>query len=317
MSHEEPKNPRESLEMVDNETFFENNDRRTRFAEAINAFIDKASGMMINRHSGKHLSELLEAIFVETMNSRNFHINAGEHFFSIGDIDLEVKDGNYLRRVIETGINIDHWKGTFGFTLERLFVIFKEFGVNFNKEKWDELFSGREIEQKKEKAEDSVETDEDMRHVVFIDTSRGPKSAGRRTAVVSNEPLGKRFVWKPEIYKGTLYIVGRDLKINRDILKRIKEESIQGLPANVMDYLVLHPEFIPKEWRSMGVDMVVFPGSIFIDTDGSGRPIAGSEMVGCLELDRDLNIWAPSYRPIVSVTPISSTVAVARYLDAE
>jgi hypothetical protein len=288
---------------------------KDRFSKVLDVFLEQASIMLTPRHNNQ-LDEMLFALFCRCLESRGFKGVVDTENFTFTLYDILNKNMFVICDIsINTGLGDDPELSNFWTISEIISVLSSsDSGVFFNKEKWDELFGGKEIEFENE-VEGSDETEEDMRHVVFIDTSRGPKIPHRRMSVVENTSLSPIFVWIPEMYMKTLHILGTGLNIKRGVLKYVNDENLQGLPASVMDYLVLHPEFIPEEWRKAGVDIVIFPGSIFIETDSSGKHIPTTEKVGCLELDRDLNMWKTCYRPIVSATPPSKTIAVAVYTD--
>lgn len=99
-----------------------------------------------------------------------------------------------------------------------------------------------------------------MKHI--INTNSAPKIPYDGWTVESHAKMGK-LDWgkiKPELYLSEKqkngYIVGEEL------LSEL--EGKNPLNANVLDYLLDHPDLIPKEWRGK---WIYFWGTIYRDSD--------------------------------------------------
>ena len=116
----------------------------------------------------------------------------------------------------------------------------------------------------------------------------------------------KRFPCLSEGYAATREWVGK-LMTGRDLLKELEENKIPVLNACVLDYLLLHPELIPNEWKVdfpgewkpeyWGVQQkqIVFWGTIYRGDKSFHNP-GGKLYVRCLmyrhnHIDQNLNRW--------------------------
>lgn len=97
--------------------------------------------------------------------------------------------------------------------------------------------------------------------------------------------------------KTSLYLSKKQKKGSiggHDLRKELSDKPVMN--ANVLDYLLAHPELIPEEWKSKAV---FFWGTIYRDSDGDFyvRCLgwSGSEWGwGCLWLDSDFSSGGPA-----------------------
>jgi|GEM_PF-3178554 len=300
MSHEETKSPKESIETVDNETFFRNDERRTRLGQAINTFVNKASMMMSSRHDAD-LYDFLEGIFNNTLESRNFRVNVSENIFNIGDIDL-IKDDDDLdvRHIVETDISLESWKvgkGTFGITLEMLFIILESQNVDFDKNKWDGLFeSGGKGEE--------VDQDEAEQDIFLVDTNKPPKLPYRYARVCSTNNLGL-ITWDSYTYKDSLVELSEEIETG-DELMCLEADTTSFLPSSVADWLLLHQEQIPEKWKKY--KKIFFLGTIFMKNDTKGYVVPETDFVVFLQFEGRWILSIKSSKDRIGEHPIAVAV---------
>lgn len=98
----------------------------------------------------------------------------------------------------------------------------------------------------------------------FIDCDAGPFIPDGW--IVEEHKKGGLWKWNPRI---PLYLSKKQKKGSiggHDLLKELSDKPI--LNANVLDYLLAHPELIPEEWKGKAI---FFWGTIYRDSDGHLR----------------------------------------------
>lgn len=108
----------------------------------------------------------------------------------------------------------------------------------------------------------------------------------------------RRFPSLSEGYAGMHELVGKTMT-GRDLLKELEENKVPVLNACVLDYLLLHPELIPDDWKVDFPDAqqkhIVFWGTIYRGYKTGNNP-DGVLYVRCMmyrpnPYGRDPSVW--------------------------
>jgi hypothetical protein len=107
-----------------------------------------------------------------------------------------------------------------------------------------------------EKEEETVETKEGIKNIIDCDAD---PSAPYNWIVKEHQKCGQ-LRWNPA--KVHLWIAGARLLKGEELREKLVGKPV--LNANVLDYLLAHPELIPEEWKDKDV---FFWGTIYSNDD--------------------------------------------------